>query len=229
VPFNDTRGDWSQRNQRNTMQMQDQHGRPWFATIEIKTGDPCGLIEAQFQAPLVPPQEYLRRVPRKPYDLHIDYTAWKQDIRTARADWEREGRQLARKLHGSAYDPRKAFSIEVLEMIGEAPSAIEPVIAAEQGNSWVLGLTSTVDMRLVQFFEPEQIDPDYSTEPEGDFREALEDQVDPNAEGGKRVAVRPKAPRSGQTPWQQFVAEQMKQGKSMKQASEAYKARQNAA
>jgi len=222
---NDTRGDWSQRSQRQTMDMTDQHGRPWFATVEIRTGDPCGLIEQRFIAPLVPPQQYLKRVPRKPYDLLIDYAGWKADIRQARGEWEREGRQIARKLHGSAYRPDAPFSIEVLEMIGEAPSAIEPVIAAEQGNKWVLGLTNRVDMRLVKFFEPEQVDPDYrDSEEEGDFSDELEAEYNPPAQPVQET-VRPKAHRTRTSDWNEFAAERMKEGKTMKQAGEEWKAR----
>jgi hypothetical protein len=162
VPYNDTRGNWSQRHQRAEMTFQDQHEREYYAAIELKTGDPTGLIEPLFRAPLMPPQKYLvRRNKRRPYDIEVDYVAWKRDVRTARRAWEREGRQLAQKMHGSKYDPREPFSMEVLDVIGPPPEAIEPIIAAEQGNRWVLGLSKKVDERLVKFFEPEDVDPDY--------------------------------------------------------------------
>lgn len=162
VPYNDTRGNWSQRHQRAEMTFQDQHGREYYASIELKTGDPTGLIEPLYRAPLMPPQKYLsRRNKKRPYDIEVDYVAWKRDVRARRREWEKEGRQLAQKMHGSKYDPREAFSMEVLDVIGPPPEAIEPIIAAEQGNRWVLGLSKKVDMRLVKFFEPEDIDPDY--------------------------------------------------------------------
>lgn len=181
MPYNDTRGNWSQRHQRAEMTFQDQHEREYYAAIELRSGDPTGLIEPLFRAPLMPPQKYLvRRNKKRPYDIEVDYTAWKRDVRARRREWEREGRQLSQKMHGSKYDPREAFSQEVLDVIGPPPEAIEPIIAAEQGNKWVLGLSKKVDMRLVKFFEPEEIDPDYR-----DREDAEEEEED---YGGKNPA-----------------------------------------
>jgi hypothetical protein len=171
-------GGWSQRNQRTETDFTDQHGRMYHATIETKTGDPCGLIEPLYTAPLMVPQQYLKRVPRQPYTLNIDYTAWKADVRGGWADWQKAGRDHARKLHGDAYDPRRPFTEEILSIIGPPPQAIDPIIAAEQGNKWVLGLTTRVDLRLAKFFEPEQLDPDYRTPPEEDYRDLEVDEME---------------------------------------------------
>jgi len=175
-------GGWSQQSQRTGTDFTDQHGRKYYATIEIKSGDPCGLIEPQFTAPVMPPQRFLKRVPRRPYDVEIDYTEWKREIRTGWAEWQSNGRAVGMKLHGSAYDPTAEFEFDVLQIIGPAPTRIEPVLAAEQGNKWALGLSNRVDPRLIPFLEPEQVDPDYSDgPPEGDFAdiyEALDDLQD---------------------------------------------------
>ncbi len=190
MPYADTRGDWSQRNQRTSTDFTDQHGRKYHANIEVKSGDPVGLIEPLFRAPLMPHSHYLSRVPRRPYDVVIDYDRWKADVRTAWAEWQQAGRQTGMKLHGSAYDPNKEFTGDILDIIGPAPQRLEPVLAAQQGNRWVLGLTDRVDLRLVPYFEPEQIDPDYSDgPPEDDFSDLIEESFDPDALGGMRVPV----------------------------------------
>lgn len=168
-------GDFSQAKQRRGQMFRDQHGRRYYASIELRTGDPCGLIEPQFSAPLAVPQMYLERSsdPERPYDIQVSYTRWKADIRAARSEWEREGRQLARKMHGDRFDPRADFPRDVLDIIGEPPQHVEPVIAAEQGNSWVLGLTDRVDLRLAAFFTPKELDPSAANEP--DFRDVADD------------------------------------------------------
>lgn len=213
----DTRGDWSQRKQRveGGILFEDDHGRNWHAEAELKTGGTVGPIQLQIgepnggicivKPPIIPDQKYLERVLRRPYTLHINYERWIADIRGARREWEREGQQLARKLHGDAYDPRASFSADILEFIGEPPEAVEPVIAARQGNRWVLGLTEKVDKRLVKYFRPEQLDPTLRRLAEPDFRDIeeedfsdmdddlddLEEKHDRGATGGKK-----KDPRS---------------------------------
>jgi hypothetical protein len=165
---------WSQRNQRREggQFFRDQHGRRYHAEIELKTGHPCGPLVPQYRAPLVVPQQYLvlSNDPENPTLLTVNYTRWESDARAARKDWEAEGRSRALKMYGDAYDPRKPFGQDVLDIIGPAPSAVEPVIAARQGNSWVLGLSDRIDLRLAKYFEPEQLDPQHRPE-EPDFRD----------------------------------------------------------
>jgi hypothetical protein len=185
VPIHNTAGNFSQAKQRRNQMFRDQHGRKYFASIEIKTGDPCGVIEHQFDAPLRVPAMYLEksRDPERPYDLHINYTRWKSDIRAAREEWERDGRDKSRKAYGTAFDPSKPFTPEILEQIGPAPQAVEPVIAAEQGNSWVLGLTTKIDPRLYDFFADEIEKTKPIAEP--DFRDLDAEEMDEEQETPK--------------------------------------------
>ena len=187
---------WSQRNQRTETDFTDQHGRKYHATIEVQSGDPCGLIEPQFQAPLMAPQPFLMRVPRRPYSLHIDYAAWKAEVREAWREWQKQGRDTARKLHGDAYNPNKPFTGEILDIIGPAPTKIDPIIAAEQGNKWVLGLTNVVDQRLWQFFAPEDRDPDYSDPAEEDYTNEDDDDVNDEILNEGRGKTAPKLERN---------------------------------
>ncbi|MBA2713421.1 MAG: hypothetical protein H0U55_07710 [Rubrobacteraceae bacterium] len=205
----DTRGNWSQRNQRSTMTFRDQHctlktpcikssdnpfcdhGREYFATIEIKTGHTVGLIEKKFTAPLMPSDKYLERIEGRPYNFLVNYDRWISDEQGARSEWERDGRVRSRQMHGDAYDPAAPFTSDVLDIIGPPPNAIEPLYAAQQGNAWILGLTPRVDIRLVKFFEPEQLPaalraeriPDFSQVVDGieedDFHDLDPDEVRP--------------------------------------------------
>jgi hypothetical protein len=189
---------WSQQHQRRYQLFTDDHGREWGGNLEVKTGDVVGLLEPQFTAPLIPDQKYLERVDRRPYDLHINYKRWKADIRNGRRDWEREGRQLMRKMRGKAYNPSEEFGEDVLDVIGEPPQALEPIIAAEQENSWILGKTKRPDKRLVKFFEPEQLDEDYvKKEIEPDYSD-LDEEHDPAAAGRHRQRVKSNKPEPRQ-------------------------------
>jgi hypothetical protein len=190
VPYRETRGNWSQREQRRGHKFKDQHGREYFATVELKTGAPCGLIEMLFTAPLMPERTYMEIVEERPYDLFINYDRWLADIRTNRSDWEKEGRSRSRKIYGTEYDASKPFTAEVLEIIGPPPQPIEPVLAAKQGNKWILGFTNKVDPRLIEFFEQtsEEEELDFSDD---DFSD-LDDQFDPGAAAHGR-AVNPRA------------------------------------
>jgi hypothetical protein len=185
---------WSQRNQRQDQMFTDDHGREWFGSVEIKTGHVCGLLEPQFTAPLVPPPKYIERVPKRPYDLHINYNRWIRDERSERRDWEREGRQMMRKMRGKGYDPREEFGEDVLDILGPPPNAIEPIIAAKQGNRWILGLTKKVDERLVEFFEPEQLEPELREEREPDFRDEKIVRAEKQETGNRRIPVRSNKP-----------------------------------
>lgn len=171
----DTKGDWSQRNQRRGQMFTDNHGRRYYGSIELKSGATCGVIEAQYTCVLPVPPMYLERSrnPERPYDLFINYERWTADARRELGEWEQRARAVARR-RNSDYDPTLPLPTDVLEIMGERPQPVEPILAARQGNGWVLGFRATVDERLRRFFKPEQIDPDYARFAEPDFRDAPE-------------------------------------------------------
>lgn len=207
---------WSQRKQRREVKHgRDIHGRPWHWTIENKTGDPTGLIQALFQAPIIPPQEYLRPNPENPNQLLIDYDRWISAIRARRKEWEKEGRQRSQKLYGQKYRAEDEFTDEVLDIIGPPPEAWEPILAAKQGNPWILGKTTRVDLRLAQFFEPEQLDPTERAAREPDFSKLVstEAQLDEsNLLDDKRSEedpdYRPPVGRGGARNWDEEMSQQ---------------------
>lgn len=189
---------FSQRDQRSEQMFTDQHGREYHASIEKKTMHPTGPIQPQFRAPLMPPMKYieLSKDRRRPYDLRINYDQWIADLRTGHTEWKRAGEQLAMKVHGDAYDPDRPFTRQVLEVIGPKPQHVEPVIAAKQGNAYVLGLTDRVDIRLAAMLEEDK--PVLHIADEPDFSEVVEslddDDLDAldDAEEKRKEAIREK-------------------------------------
>lgn len=189
---------WSQRKQRRGQMFRDDHGRRWYAVTELLSGAPSGMIEHQFQAPLIPPQKYLELStdPERPYDLHIAYARWIADTETDREEWHKDGRMVARRMPGVAWEEGQPFPSAVLDVIGPEPTPLEPILAAQQGNPWILGKTQARDARLVKFFETPEAERrakhrgiDYSK------LEAIEEEVDPNALGSQSGRRQPVAPR----------------------------------
>ena len=133
----------SQPDKRRPMKLMDQHGREWFATIELATGDPTGPVDPRFKAPILPPPAYIKVDSRKEYGrVDIDYDGWAQMLRSAHEHWRRELTQNANRMYGDA----AAEKIEsppppLIDVVGRAPEAVEPVLAAQHGDPWILGLT----------------------------------------------------------------------------------------
>ncbi len=133
----------------------DQHGRPWGASIENKTGDPCGPMEPQFRAPLRPNDKYLT-VNSRMRQIVIRYADMILDIEEANAEWDRELRDFARmnygdKAHEAILNPPPAL----LDLVGPKPNGIgarEPWEAAMQGNKWILGLADAKPQWAEEFF-----------------------------------------------------------------------------
>lgn len=173
-------GGFSQRNQRrNGTIFRDQHDRRYHAVIELKTGHPCGPLEPQFTAPLMPPLNYMRvgMSAERPYDVVIDYARWIADLRSEANEWRARGEKLARLVHGEKYDANAPFTRQVLEELGPPPQHVEPVIAARQGNKYVLGLTDRVDVRLYAMLQEDVATQTTPAEPDfSDVVESLDDE-----------------------------------------------------
>lgn len=179
-------GGFSQRNQRTTGSIFiDQHGREYHAVTELKSGHPTGPLEPQFTAPLMPPMNYLRvgLDRRRPYDIKVDYDKWLSDLRAGWDEWKNRGDKLARLVHGERYIAGAPFTRQILEELGPSPQHLEPVIAAKQGNAYVLGLTDRVDVRLFALLQEDvqtrtvPAEPDFSQVVESND-ELLEESLD---------------------------------------------------
>jgi len=166
----------SQRDFRRDQTMTDQHGRQWHATIELKTGHPCGLVRPKFHAPLDVPQQYLNVDKESPHRLIIAYDPWIASLRNAWTERSSHLRSVGLAVHGDKYNPDKP-SREQLEIVGPPPRPVEPVIAAKQGNKYVLGLTDKMPDWAKPFFikdvVPEVV---YEDVPEGSFPDAEDEK-----------------------------------------------------
>lgn len=189
MPTND------QSQQRRYKVVHDQHGRRWGGSFELKSGDFTGKIEylehmwserikdpSGVHPPWLPDQNYIRPVPDEANRVHIDYAGLERQFRHEMTEYQKQAMRVGLKKHGDMYNPDAPITRDVLSIIGNPPIAVDVVIAARQGNPWLLGKTDRVDHRLVKFLvstakpaEPDYSEPDYGDEadsfacPECDF------------------------------------------------------------
>lgn len=144
---------WSQARTRRSQRYTDDHGRKWSASIEIRSGDPTGLIQPNFTAPWYPDQAYLTQDADDRSKLHIDYAGMLRSRLEAHEEYHRQAVEEAtsRSWTISEEEGKPVYDRKLLQIIGPPPRAIEPVIAAMQGNSWILGFSDVPDPRLVPF------------------------------------------------------------------------------
>lgn len=148
------------QDERRYQRLRDQHGRLWGCVIELKTGDETGgfdLLDPR-SAPLMPPKPFLKVDSVGDYGrLYIDYDAWiaKQD-----AAWEHYRTELLRRaqeMYGDAApqkveDPPPAL----IAAVGIPPEPVEPILAAQAEDPWVLGMSPDRPAWADQFFTPER-------------------------------------------------------------------------
>ena len=144
--------------------------RKWSASIELRSGAPTGLISNDFSAPFLPDQKYLKVNPDNVTELFIDYAQMFNDRRRSNQDHHAKVRRWCRR-KGVSIPKMGDYNEDIEEACGRAPLPVEPVVAAFQGNPWVLGLCvgcgkascscicpqgyrpHPPDPRLVRFFE----------------------------------------------------------------------------
>jgi hypothetical protein len=175
----------------------------------MKTGHFCAQpTPIGWTAPLMPEGPYVKIKPfTAELSIEIDYTAWLNDLREAHRDWERIKTQFAQAMYGDAMAQYvETPSQALLAQAGPKPFPLEPIIAAQQGNKWILGL-SKVDTKNIGQYLPKKTDLsafNFADDDEPVFQadEAvvdtwaeLEEELDPEAVGGKRIPV--KHPRRG--------------------------------
>jgi len=151
----------SQADDRTLEYYRDQHDRTWWAHVEKKSNAPVGRYELTLEGlaaepPLMPDPKYLHlSTGRGRYGLRtleIDYDSWLNDLRTAWLAWEAKAQGLMQERYGVEYRTGMAIDEDLGPIAGPRPFAPEPVIAAKQGNAWVLGFSAEEDARLAPFF-----------------------------------------------------------------------------
>lgn len=147
---------FSQASLRRVVTMFDQHGRQWWASVEIRSGMPVGNIEPkEWSAPWLPDQQYLVVNPDDATQLFIDYRRMATDRKSSEDEYHAAALQLA----GDKKWPMPAlgeYPREITDALGRPPRSRVLVIAAWQRNPWLLGQTETPDPRLEQLVERER-------------------------------------------------------------------------
>lgn len=166
----------SPRNQaegREWRDWRDVHGRRWGCIMDTKCKGgpaPAGPFEYQeyqhrrendcvapFRPPWLPEQDYLRPVKGR-YDLlGIDYERMLKDQRRSHKLYEEQCMEVAAVLDVE-YEPGQPVPAKVVRVAGKAPRPLEPIVAAMQGNRWILGMTDVPHPGLAKLLAPPKTD-----------------------------------------------------------------------
>lgn len=144
-------GGWSQANLRRPQYMTDQHGRRWFADVEIRSGYPIGPIRPRFDAPWHPDQSALKVDHNAPTEIRIDYDALLNERLEAHRDYHARAVEESASRRWPVPAEGETYSKELQLIVGKPPNPIEPIVAAMQENSWILGRSKKPDARLTKF------------------------------------------------------------------------------
>jgi hypothetical protein len=187
---------------RKVLTFRDQHGRQYDNVFEIKPkGGPVGAPSPKGWRPphpaLMPPMQYFRWDVPGQLDARIDYDAWITDLRSLHSEYTQQIWEIARARFGEkAAEAVNNPPPQLLYEAGPGPLKIELVMAMRQGNRWALGFTPEDKANIARFlpFEPVPYEPDLR-----DDLLDLEEEVDPEALGGKKQKIRaPRAERAVQ-------------------------------
>lgn len=145
--------------------MRDQHGRKYFANIEIETGDPLDLAPHNWTAPkgphwarglFLPPigdPEVVKVIPDHQRadagcDVFIDYARWEEKQHHRNQQRDEDLRQIIQGMAGTGADVIGTIerpSQKVQDFVGpEAFPPVEIIRAMRAENPWALGLTDVV-------------------------------------------------------------------------------------
>jgi hypothetical protein len=145
------RGRFSQASTRRPIVLYDQHQREWTAQVGVKTGMPTGKIVPNFRAPWYPDQQYFRVNPENTAELFIDYKAMLLRRNARMKAYHQGASEWARDKKIPTPEKLGEYSEQIRRGYGGPPKPLEPVVAAIQGNRYILGLTDKVDKRLERF------------------------------------------------------------------------------
>jgi hypothetical protein len=146
-------GAFSQATYRRPITLHDQHGREWTATVGTKTGMPTGIIQPSFSAPWYPDHQYMKVNPENTSELFIDYESLLLRRRSRLADFHTLALDIARKKGIPLPAKVGEYTDELLGLLPGMPKPVQPVVAAMQGNEYILGLTNVVDERLRRYVQ----------------------------------------------------------------------------
>jgi hypothetical protein len=158
APRQARRAGFSQASTRRGITLYDQHDREWTTMVDLKSGMPTGQIVPSFQAPFIPDQQYLVVNPDNTSELYIDYESMLRHRHMAMENHHKTAVKMARQ-RKIAIPQKGDYPEELVEVIGNPPKPVEPVVAAMQDNVYILGpnyardrgLRYVVDKRLEKF------------------------------------------------------------------------------
>lgn len=184
----------------------DQHDRAWGGYIDNKSGMPVGVLQpVGWHAPWLPPQGTNTFIfdRDQPNRFRINYEALFEERMAALKEWETLRMDKAVARGWNPEDPEKQEQLDKMVGPRSGVKAPEVIAACMQNEPWILGLSSVVNKKVEQYLE-KKLDrratllkgmPDFTAVEDEvmDDLLALEEQHDPQATGGKKVA--PKAKR----------------------------------
>lgn len=175
--------------------LRDNWGRKWESTLNTRAKSTCAPINPRgWNDPLNTPQAILVKAlhtdedGRLALDLKSAYADWRDSLKQKAIEYDQRLYNDAIMLFGEAGPKQYEMRAPALvNFTGVGPQAWEPVEAAIQGNSVALGKRPLeADPRIAKFFAKKEA-PKLSFADE-DLQD-LEEEYDPNATGGKKVAV----------------------------------------
>jgi hypothetical protein len=149
---------WSQASTRRGITLYDQHDREWTTQVSNHTGMPTSAIVPSFQAPWFPDEQYLKVNPDNTSELYIDYESLLRNRNAFLNEYHQAALVVARQKELPTPE-RGNYHAKIVDAIGPMPKPIEPIVAAMQGNVYILGKTYAesrgldyrVDKRLERF------------------------------------------------------------------------------
>jgi hypothetical protein len=139
----------------------DQHGREWFAEMDLKSGFPVGLVRLRHRTPKgngvpwKPEQGYLVFTRHDPHKVRIDYDTMLAERLAAHDAYHKQAIREANARGWEVPQEGGPYAPQILELIGSPPHPWQPIKAAMDGNSYILGFTDVVDSRLEPFVRKE--------------------------------------------------------------------------
>lgn len=121
---------------------QDKFRRRYVCWLDRNNGDPTGMVERVFRAPVDVPDEYLSYPEDRPWRVDINFEGYARMLKKAGEEWDRKLEQVMMEMPGGRGTTDKgAPSQHALKYVGPKPQDWRLVVLAAKGDPWALGLT----------------------------------------------------------------------------------------
>lgn len=207
--------------------MTDHHGRRFAATLDKSNMTPVGQGPRPdgWRAPWMPGQEWFRyhEDEENPLRFRIDYQGMLAERVRAHEQYRAEWEAFA---VSNGWDPAdESVAGRIIAKVGKKPLPVELIVAAMQGNKYILGLTDVVDSRVVPFLNQR---PRYTRQAKlaavvasMDFADHDDEESEPEEDDRQPSLAQA---RKAQT-YNEFVKEQRRLGLDMTEIGALWKAK----